>query len=113
LYVHLKTSVNTDPPFSHSVDDSFLQKAASSLPKFSILPIEDIDCAFPPRSGEDDDEQSTTFGLDGFGMLMPSYPGTRRRSSVTLSGLLNVLDGIRSEEGNLFFATVGSVPPIF
>lgn len=29
-----------------------------------------------------------------------------RKSAVTLSGLLNVLDGVGSEEGKLFFATV-------
>lgn len=28
-----------------------------------------------------------------------------RKSAVTLSGLLNVLDGVGSEEGKLFFAT--------
>lgn len=33
---------------------------------------------------------------------MPSM----RRSSVTLSTLLNVIDGVGSEEGKLFFATV-------
>ena len=31
-----------------------------------------------------------------------------RKSAVTLSGLLNVLDGVGSEEGKLFFATVSS-----
>ena len=30
----------------------------------------------------------------------------RAKSAVTLSGLLNVLDGVGSEEGKLFFATV-------
>jgi chaperone BCS1 len=31
------------------------------------------------------------------------------RSAVTLSGLLNVLDGVGSEEGKFFFATVSIV----
>jgi hypothetical protein len=36
------------------------------------------------------------------------YGGLKRaKSAVTLSGLLNVLDGVGSEEGKLFFATVG------
>jgi hypothetical protein len=36
------------------------------------------------------------------------HPGGRggTRSLVTLSGLLNVIDGVGSEEGQLFFATV-------
>jgi len=41
-------------------------------------------------------------------MGLPGMPGLRR-SSVTLSGLLNVIDGIGSEEGILFFATVSMV----
>jgi len=32
---------------SFSVNDSYLQKAASAIPKHSIFLIEDIDCAFP------------------------------------------------------------------
>jgi chaperone BCS1 len=31
---------------------------------------------------------------------------TRTQSRVTLSGLLNVIDGVGSDEGRLFFATV-------
>ena len=33
-----------------------------------------------------------------------------KRSLVTLSGLLNVLDGVGSEEGKIFFATVSKSP---
>ncbi|KAF6750363.1 mitochondrial chaperone BCS1 [Ephemerocybe angulata] len=109
------------------VDDAFLQQAASSIPKKAILLIEDIDCAFSttPRLG------SGGFGLDadsGFGQAlgtgfvgggggasgggasagMLAMPGLRR-SSVTLSGLLNVIDGIGSEEGILFFATTNCI----
>ena len=39
--------------------------------------------------------------------LVPQMP-LGRKSAVTLSGLLNVLDGVGSEEGKLFFATVSS-----
>jgi len=88
-----------------SVDDSFLQQAASSIPKKSIFLIEDIDCAFPSREEIDDDTSSFMSGYPGF----PSAPfihSPSRRSAVTLSGLLNVIDGVGSEEGKLFFATV-------
>ncbi|KAJ2919564.1 hypothetical protein MD484_g842, partial [Candolleomyces efflorescens] len=74
------------------VDDAFLQQAASSIPKKAIFLIEDIDCAFSSR-----DEGDNISG------------GGSRRSSVTLSGLLNVIDGIGSEEGVLFFATTNHV----
>ncbi|TFK29174.1 P-loop containing nucleoside triphosphate hydrolase protein [Coprinopsis marcescibilis] len=69
------------------VDDAFLQQAASSIPKKAIFLIEDID-------------SPGYLGLQ----LMPL-----RRSSVTLSGLLNVIDGIGSEEGVLFFATTNHI----
>lgn len=81
-----------------SMDDYFLQRAASSIPKHSIFLIEDIDCAFPRREeGED-----TLMGVPGY----PPLGEPNRRSTVTLSGLLNVLDGVDSEEGRIFFATV-------
>jgi mitochondrial chaperone BCS1 len=72
-----------------SIDDSFLQRAVSSMSKHSLLLIEDIDCAFPRRDGADDFEEDAP-----------------QRSSVTLSGLLNLIDGVNSEDGKLFFATV-------
>ncbi|EAU87758.2 mitochondrial chaperone BCS1 [Coprinopsis cinerea okayama7 len=71
---------------SDFVDDTFLQKASAAVPKHSILLIEDIDCAFPSREEAEEDHW-------------------RQKSRVTLSGLLNVLDGVGSEEGKLFFAT--------
>ncbi|KAK7464358.1 hypothetical protein VKT23_006525 [Stygiomarasmius scandens] len=90
------------------VDDSFLQQAASSIPKKSIFLIEDIDCAFPSREEIDDDTSSFMSGYPGF----PSAPfihSPSRRSAVTLSGLLNVIDGVGSEEGKLFFATTNYI----
>ncbi|KIK01770.1 hypothetical protein K443DRAFT_132188 [Laccaria amethystina LaAM-08-1] len=89
------------------VDDSFLQRAASSIPKRAIFLIEDIDCAFPSR---EEGEHPMP--------LLPAYPGmmglgprlsSRMRSAVTLSGLLNVIDGVGSEEGKLFFATTNYI----
>ncbi|THU78702.1 P-loop containing nucleoside triphosphate hydrolase protein [Dendrothele bispora CBS 962.96] len=85
------------------VDDSFLQQAASSIPKHSIFLIEDIDCAFPSREETDYDTASFFAGFP----ISPSHPS--RRSAVSLSGLLNVIDGIGSEEGKLFFATTNYI----
>lgn len=85
----------------------FLEQAVSSVPKGSILLIEDIDCAFS-REEEDEDEFGSGFPPRG-GMVMALGHHHRRRhrtSAVTLSGLLNVLDGVGSEEGKIFFATV-------
>lgn len=74
------------------------------MPKRSILLIEDIDCAFASR----EDEEDTLFA--------PSSPFIHpngvvsRRSAVTLSGLLNIIDGVDSEEGKFFIATVPDLP---
>lgn len=87
------------------MDDSVLQRAVAAIPKDSIFLIEDIDCAFPSR--EDGDESSPNFMAPYPGMVVPGMmAGKTRKSNVTLSGLLNVLDGVGSEEGKLFFATV-------
>ena len=82
------------------MDDSVLQRAVTSIPKESIFLIEDIDCAFPSREDGDDSPINPTYGSPYSGKVVP------RKSNVTLSGLLNVLDGVGSEEGKLFFATV-------
>ncbi|RDB27534.1 putative mitochondrial chaperone BCS1-A [Hypsizygus marmoreus] len=96
------------PLSSGFVDDAYLQKAASSIPKNAILLIEDIDCAFPSRD-DADEEDVTTYQEEDYGMVIPSPFPSGRKSAVTLSGLLNVIDGIGSEEGKLFFATTNYV----
>lgn len=93
--------------FHRSVDDSVLQRAVAAIPKESIFLLEDIDCAFPSREDEDDSPTNPTFMPPYSGLMVPGMvAGKGRRSNVTLSGLLNVLDGVGSEEGKLFFATV-------
>ena len=90
------------------MDDSVLQRAVASIPKDSIFLIEDIDCAFPsPREDGDDSSVNPPYMSPYSGLVVPGMmPGKGRKSNVTLSGLLNVLDGVGSEEGKLFFATV-------
>ena len=89
------------------MDDSVLQRAVASIPKDSIFLIEDIDCAFPSREDGDDSPVNPTFMSPYSGLVVPGMmSGKGRKSNVTLSGLLNVLDGVGSEEGKLFFATV-------
>ncbi|KAJ3867154.1 P-loop containing nucleoside triphosphate hydrolase protein [Lentinula novae-zelandiae] len=84
---------------SNFVDDSFLQRATSSIPKNSIFLIEDIDCALP--SMEDTNQDQSNIINDA-----------RRRIwsvTVTLSTLLNVIDGVGSEQGRLFFTTTNHI----
>ncbi|KAJ7151896.1 P-loop containing nucleoside triphosphate hydrolase protein [Mycena crocata] len=89
---------------SNFVDDSFLQRAASSIPKHGLFLIEDIDCAF---TASRDDEDSD--GQDAKPAFPPIGRGGRQGRAVTLSGLLNVIDGVGSEEGKLFFATTNHI----
>ncbi|KAJ6454711.1 P-loop containing nucleoside triphosphate hydrolase protein [Mycena vitilis] len=88
---------------SNFVDDSFLQRAASSIPPHALFLIEDIDCAFANRDDEDKDARRDK--NKGGNADMWESP----RASVTLSGLLNVIDGVGSEEGKLFFATTNYI----
>jgi chaperone BCS1 len=92
-------------PFS--LDDAYLQRLATAVPRGSILLVEDIDCAFPSREDEEDagaaDPRRRGPNIVG-GTFMPPG-GYRPPTGVTLSGLLNVIDGVGSDEGRLFFAT--------
>lgn len=97
-------SLSLSSPF---VDDAFLNRAVSSIPKHSIFLLEDIDCAFPARN-EVEDQISAMSGYP-----VQNIHGPNRRSAVTMSGLLNVLDGVGSEEGKIFFATVSYVVLLF
>ena len=76
------------------MNDQNLATLVSSTPPRCILLLEDIDCAFPSR--EDVDEQPND----------PWNPPIRAYTMVTLSGLLNILDSVTSEEGRITFATV-------
>ena len=89
------------------MDDASLNSTISELPEECIVLIEDIDAAFhqgirrdiadPEKqqqrhSEERDPEQKRDKGVDS-------------ACRVTLSGLLNALDGIGAQEGRIFFAT--------
>jgi mitochondrial chaperone BCS1 len=84
-----------------SIDDLNLARMISETPARCILLLEDLDCAFPHSRDDDSDDEPER---DSYGWLMPGHE--RARSKVTLSGLLNVLDSISSEEGRVTFATV-------
>ena len=88
------------------MDDSCLQRAVASIPKQSILLIEDIDCAFPSREDLEDEQLAMMSGFPGMVPNLNPFVHSQRKSAVTLSGLLNVIDGVGSEDGKLFFATV-------
>ncbi|KAJ7108339.1 P-loop containing nucleoside triphosphate hydrolase protein [Mycena epipterygia] len=86
------------------VDDAYLQRATAYVPKNAIFLLEDIDCCFAtPRDAMD--ARAPRLRVES-----GESSDTRRSGpSVTLSGLLNILDGIGSDDGRLFFATTNHI----
>jgi len=85
------------------LDDTSLQELISDLPEHCIALMEDIDAAFHhtlnrdlPDEGESPEEAKAPRG--------PGVPQDRS-SKISLSGLLNALDGVGAQEGRLLFAT--------
>ncbi|KAH9967184.1 P-loop containing nucleoside triphosphate hydrolase protein [Russula dissimulans] len=108
----------------NGLDDSSLNTLISSLPEQCIAIMEDIDAAFThgltrdtagtdleaPRSRRhdqtgrgSDDDRNPSGDRQGQGRDEKSSGSPAAR--ITLSGLLNALDGISAQEGRLLFAT--------
>ncbi|KAJ7177206.1 P-loop containing nucleoside triphosphate hydrolase protein [Mycena filopes] len=101
---------------SPGIDDYSLARLISDTPSRCILLIEDIDCAFPSREeiedeDEDDHHQNGNQKKDQYGNPVRRFGGNMMppKSAVTLSGLLNVLDSVSSEEGRITFATTNHI----
>ncbi|KAH9073493.1 P-loop containing nucleoside triphosphate hydrolase protein [Lactarius deliciosus] len=103
------------------LDDASLNSLICSLPEQCVAIMEDIDAAFthgitrdisgtdledprirdPSRQGDNDDpEDSPNDKRDG-----ARTSGVDSGCKITLSGLLNALDGISAQEGRILFAT--------
>jgi mitochondrial chaperone BCS1 len=87
------------------LNDRSLKVAIASVPAGSIILFEDIDCM---KSGNRRTEQD-----DSKAKLLSAAPGEKNdpadRFGVTLSGLLNVLDGFHAPENVLFVMTTNWV----
>jgi hypothetical protein len=82
-----------------SLTDTTLQELMTTAPSGSFILLEDIDAAFPKV----DKKEKSLVGTDA-----------ASTSSVTLSGLLNCLDGIVAQEGGIVFLTTNhpeKLPP--
>ena len=98
----------------HRLDDSSLQNLVAETPSQCILSIEDIDCAFPDlRRDEEKDDEPEGPPSQGQEQNTKSEEEEQeekfvapKASDVTLSGLLNLIDSVWSEEGRILFATV-------
>ena len=81
------------------LDDSTLQELISFLPEKCIALMEDIDAAF--RHDINRELPST----DHAHAASPGVTTGNQSRGVTLSGLLNAIDGVAAHEGRLLFAT--------
>ncbi|KAJ3502267.1 hypothetical protein NLJ89_g8965 [Agrocybe chaxingu] len=98
----LELHVYNLPLSREGMDDGILIELVNAVPDRSILLLEDIDAAFRPRSGPKRDASS------------PLVSSESKQGGITLSGLLNVLDGISATEGRLLFTTTnhfGAIDP--
>ncbi|KAG1881072.1 P-loop containing nucleoside triphosphate hydrolase protein [Suillus subluteus] len=85
------------------LDDTGLSELISDLPERCIALMEDIDAALHNSLSREDAPTPPSQTAE----LIPSSPRTptHTTSRVSLSGLLNALDGIGAQEGRILFAT--------
>jgi chaperone BCS1 len=83
-------------------NDKTLMKAIRDVPANSVVMYEDIDCMKTGKARPETDE-STKF------QLPIEKPDVADRFGVTLSGLLNVLDGFNAPESVLFIMTTNKI----
>ncbi|KAI0629345.1 P-loop containing nucleoside triphosphate hydrolase protein [Trametes polyzona] len=88
------------------LDDTSLSSTIADLPTECIVLVEDIDAAFHQGVKRDiADPEKEQDGEKQDGGRGPSGDSPASVGRVTLSGLLNALDGIAAQEGRILFAT--------
>ncbi|KAG2385994.1 hypothetical protein C9374_003143 [Naegleria lovaniensis] len=93
---------------SQNMSDDRLQNAFSTVPKNSIIVLEDIDSSFP--KDDPNEQQEPTHEIDVRGMRSV----IKTTGKATFSCLLNCLDGISSQESRIVFMTTNfkdKLPP--
>lgn len=90
-----------------TMTDDRLQQLLSNVPEESIILLEDIDAATVGRHYEKEGERKiTTIRIIIVDLDAIRYQGMK---PLTLSGLLNALDGVISGEGRIIFMTTNFV----
>lgn len=82
------------------LDDTSLRRLFKLVPPKSLLLLEDIDCLFSSRQTKPSNDVDLVENEDG------SFSTQIKQSSpITLSGLLNALDGVTGQEGSVVIMT--------
>lgn len=82
------------PLSSRWMDDTHLAELMRNVPEGGIILMEDIDCVFDDSRVNRKDSNMTVL--------------EKRPNSITLSGLLNVIDGVAAPEGHVLFMTTNN-----
>jgi chaperone BCS1 len=86
------------------MDDTTLNTAINAIPSRAMILMEDIDAAFT-RSVNREAPVAPAPPIPPMGMGVIVTSDQQAPSSVTLSGLLNAIDGVQAQQGRLLFAT--------
>ncbi|KAI0738473.1 P-loop containing nucleoside triphosphate hydrolase protein [Daedaleopsis nitida] len=87
------------------MDDATLNSIIADLPDKCIVLIEDVDAAFHQGIKRDIVDPEKQRADDKDKPPQPEKDNSESISRITLSGLLNALDGIGAQEGRILFAT--------
>jgi DNA polymerase III delta prime subunit len=83
---------------SSNVDDDTLHTMFIQVPENAILLIEDADVVFPSREEDESNRPTLSLGRNNDNIRL-------FRNKATLSGLLNAIDGLVSQEGRIVIMT--------
>ncbi|KAJ3965442.1 hypothetical protein EV361DRAFT_938987 [Lentinula raphanica] len=90
---------------SKGMSDNTLTTLMGNVPSRCILLLEDLDAAFTRSVSRD----SSSTGAPKEATASTSVPEASDGSTLSLSGLLNSLDGVAAAEGRLLFATTNHI----
>ncbi|KAF3155053.1 hypothetical protein TWF225_008368 [Orbilia oligospora] len=93
---------------SQNLHDNYVQELFMSLPPRAIVLLEDVDSANVDRDygyGMNHDEDIDSEDDEEVDKVLNRGQNTRRPSNVSLSGLLNAIDGVGSAEGRVLIMT--------
>jgi len=90
---------------SKGMSDNTLTTLMSNVPTRCILLLEDLDAAFTRSVSRD----ATSTGTPTTSTASTTIPEATDGSTLSLSGLLNSLDGVAAAEGRLLFATTNHI----
>lgn len=92
-----------------TINEDDLSRMFACLPSKCIVLLEDIDSAGINREQmQDDNKKKKTKEEKEYEKRLEALGGARRRPGVSLSGLLNAIDGTSSQEGRLLVMTSNS-----